>query len=152
MATKTKKPTPNEVYIAVISFAGHDVNVAQGLRLRGDNPIVEKFFDRFLPESTPDDEITARRAVLNAPPPPPEPLGRVRLRVLPGQGIDTLAGGGPPQTGEQGGRTYLPGDTLQAEGADAQYLIDGGFCEIVESLPKRLAKAGEAIATGRESA
>jgi hypothetical protein len=31
-------------------------------------------------------------------------------------------------------------------------LLDGGFCEIAKSLPKKLAKAGEAIATGREVA
>jgi hypothetical protein len=29
------------------------------------------------------------------------------------------------------GREYVSGETLEAEGATAQYLIDGGFCEIV---------------------
>ena len=32
------------------------------------------------------------------------------------------------------GREYVSGETLEAEGANAQYLIDGGFCEIVRRL------------------
>jgi hypothetical protein len=32
---------------------------------------------------------------------------------------------------EQRGHTYVSSDVLEAEGADARYLIDGGFCEIV---------------------
>ena len=135
MPTKTK-PKADEIHVAVISFAGHDVNVAQGDRLRADNPIVQRFPDRFLPESTPDDEISRRRAELNAPPPPPEPIGRVKLRVLPGP--DAL--GAEVQKVEQGGKTYFAGDTLEAEGVDAQYLLDGGFCEIVKRLrPKKQA-------------
>jgi hypothetical protein len=145
MPTKTTKPKPNTTYVAVISWVGNDVNVAQGLRLRGDNPIVEKFFDRFVPESTPDDEVSARRAELNAPAPPPEPIGRVKMRIRKG----------PEQTyGEPkahvGGRALYEGDTFEAEGKDAQYLLDVGVGEILESLPKRLAKAGAAIANGKE--
>jgi hypothetical protein len=154
MTTKTTKPKPNEIYVCVQSFAGNEIAVAEGKRLRGENEIVQRYFDRFLPESTPDDEIASRQAVLNAPAPQPEPLGRVKLRVLPGPGPSALAGGPPAQKVEQatptGTRTYLSGDTLEAEGRDAQYLIDIGVCEIVESLPKRLAKTGRAIANGKE--
>ena len=38
MPTATK-PKADEIYVAVISFAGNDVNVAQGDRLRGNNEI-----------------------------------------------------------------------------------------------------------------
>ena len=147
MTTKTK-PKPDEFYICIQSFAGNEFAVAEGDLLPGDDERVQRFPDRFVVVGTPDEEIRRLKIAAAVPPPSPEPLGRVKLRVLPGQGIATLDGGGPPQTVEQGGRTYFPGDTLVAEGADAQYLVDGKFCEIVESLPKRLAKAG-AIATGR---
>jgi hypothetical protein len=147
---KTSKPKPSETYVAIESWAGNDMSVARGLRLRGDNPIVQRFPDRFLPATAPDDEFARARAAFNAPAPLPEPIGRVRLRVLPTQGIDTLAGGGPPQTVEHRGRTLVAGDTFVTEGADAQYLLDIGVCAIVESLPKRLAKTGRAIANGTE--
>jgi hypothetical protein len=98
MPTATK-PKPDEIYVAVISFAGNDLNVAQGARLRGDNEIVQRFPERFLPESAPDDEIFRRRTELNAPPPPPEPIGRVKLRVLPSQegAPGAAAEGGAPR-------------------------------------------------------
>jgi hypothetical protein len=149
MPTKTKKPKPDEFYICIQSFAGNELAVAEGDLFPGDHEFVRRFPDRFVVVGTPEEEIRRLKIAAAVPPPPPEPLARVKLRVLPGQGISTLDGGGPPQTVEQGGRTYLPGDTLEAEGADAQYLIDGGFCEVVESLPKKLVKAGQAIATGR---
>jgi hypothetical protein len=153
MTTKTTKPKPKDLYVCVESFAGNDFAVAEGTRLRGDNPIVQRVPDRFAPPDTPDDELRQLKVALNPPPAQREPLGRVRLRVLPGSGPSTLAGGPTPQTVEQatrtGIRTYVSGDTFEAEGQDAQYLLDIGVCEVVESLPKKLAKAGQAIATGR---
>jgi hypothetical protein len=142
MPTKTKKPKPDEFYICIQSFAGNQFAVAEGALFPGDHEFVRRFPDRFVVVGTPDEEVRRLKIAAAAPPPPPEPIGRVKLRVLPGQGISTLDGGGPPQTVEQGGRTYLPGDTLEAEGADAQYLIDGGFCEIVRHLrPRKQAPA-----------
>ena len=87
---------------------------------------------------TPDEEIRRLKIAAALPPPPPEPLGRVKLRVLPGGD----APGAPPQTVEQRGNTYVSGDVFEAEGANAQYLIDGGFCEIVKHLrPQKQAPA-----------
>jgi hypothetical protein len=149
MTTKAK-PKPTEYYICIESFAGNEFAVAEGTVLPGEDERVQRCPDRFVALGTPDEEIRRLKAANAVPPPQPEPLGRVKLRVLPGQGISTLDGGGPPQTVEQGGRTYFPGDTLEAEGADAQYLIDGRFAEVIEPVSKRLAKAGQAIATGRE--
>jgi hypothetical protein len=133
MPTKTKTNS-TQCFICIESFAGNEFAVAEGTVLQGEDERVQRCPDRFVALGTPDEEVRRLKAANAALPPPPEPLGRVKLRVLPGQGISTLAGGGPPQTVEQGGRTYLPGDTLEAEGADAQYLLDGGFCEIVRHL------------------
>lgn len=141
MTTKTQ-PKPEEFYICIQSFAGNDFAVAEGDLLPGDDERVQRCPDRFVVVGTPEEEIRRLKIAAAVPPPPPEPLGRVKLRVLPGQGISTLDGGGPPQTVEQGGHTYFPGDTLEAEGADAQYLLDGGFCEIVRHLrPQKQAPA-----------
>jgi hypothetical protein len=147
MPTKTK-PKRDEFYICIQSFAGNEFAVAEGDLFPGDHEFVRRFPDRFVVLGTPDEEIRRLKIAAALPPPPPEPLGRVKLRVLPGQDVP----GAPPQTVEHRGHTYVSGDLLEAEGADAQYLLDGGFCEIVKSLPKKLAKAGEAIATGREVA
>jgi hypothetical protein len=151
MATTTK-PKPDVLYVCVQSFASNDFAVAAGDRHRGDNPIVARVSDRFVPADTPDDEVRQRRAALEAPPPPPEPIGRVKLRVLPGIGSEGSHWAGDQQTVSVGGRTYYPDQTLEAEGADAQHLLDSGTVEIVKSLPKKLAEAGEAIATGRQAA
>ena len=90
--------------------------------------------DRFVALGTPDEEVRRLKAANAAPSPPPEPLGRVKLRVLPGQGGLSALDGGRPQTVFHRGREYVSGETLEAEGANAQYLIDGGFCEIVRHL------------------
>jgi hypothetical protein len=129
MPTKTK-PKPTEYFICIESFAGNEFAVAEGTVLPGEDERVQRCPDRFVALGTPDREVRRLKAANAAPPPPPEPLGRVKLRVLPGQD----APGAPPQTVEQRGHTYVAGDTLEAEGADAQYLIDGGFCEIVWRL------------------
>jgi hypothetical protein len=140
MPTKTK-PKADEFYICIQSFAGNEFAVAEGDLFPGDHEFVRRFPDRFVVVGTPDEETRRLKIAAAALPPPPEPIGRVKLRVLPGQGIATLDGGGPPQTVEHRGRTYVAGDTFVTEGADAQFLIDGQFCEVVESLPKKLAKA-----------
>ena len=150
MPTKTSKPKPTVTYVAIESWAGNDMSVARGLRLKGDHAIVQQFPERFLPESTPDDEFERARAAFNAPAPPPEPLGRVKLRVLPGQGMSTLDGGPPPQIVQHQGRTYGPGDVLTAEGATAQDLLDRGFCEVAEPVSKRLGGTAKALANGKE--
>jgi hypothetical protein len=143
MATATK-PKPDEFYICIQSFAGNQFAVAEGDLFPGDHEFVRRFPDRFVVVGTPEEEIRRLKiAAALPPPPPPEPLGRVKLRVLSGQGISTLYGGGPPQTVEQGGRTYLPGDTLEAEGADAQYLIDGDSARSSRACPRGWPRLGK---------
>ena len=96
---------------------------------------MQRCADRFVALGTPEEEIRRLKiAARPPPPPPPEPLGRVKLRVLPGPGGLSVLDGGRPQTVCASGREYSSGETLEAEGADAQYLIDGGFCEIVRHL------------------
>jgi hypothetical protein len=128
MATKTK-PNPDEYFICIESFAGNEFAVAEGTVLPGDDERVQRCADRFVVLGTPDEEVRRLKAANATPPPPPEPLGRVKLRVLPGPGGLSVLDGGRPQTVFANGREYSSGETLEAEGADAQYLIDGGFCE-----------------------
>lgn len=150
MPTKTEKPKPDELYVCWESFAGHDLRVAQGDRFRGDHAIVQRFPDRFVLDGTPDDQIAQLRARAAEPPPAPEPIGRVKLRVLPGPGGSALDGGRNQEV-MQRGRIYNSGDTLEAEGKDAQYLIDAGVCEVVKRLrPKKQAQADPALDSRQE--
>ena len=98
MPTKTTKPKPTEYFICIESFAGNEFAVAEGTVLPSEDERVQRCPDRFVALGTPDEEVRRLKIAAAAPPPPPEPIGRVKLRVLPGQGISTLAGGGPPQT------------------------------------------------------
>jgi hypothetical protein len=152
----TTKLKPTEFYVAVYSFAGADVSVAQGARFRGDHELVKRFPDRFVPESTPDDELHQLRAAAAAPPPPPEPLGRVKLRVVAGQRGTSLLDGGTQQQVFHGGRTYSSGETLVAEGQAAQHLLDVGAVELVKKLgPAKQAESeggSGGFETGREAA
>ena len=145
MPTKTKPKADETIFIALFAFAGNDVNVREGARLRRDNPIVTRFPDRFVPEDTPDDELFRLRAVANVPPPPPPPIGRVKLRVLPGIGSEGSRWAGEPQTVSHAGRVYHPGETLEAEGADAQHLLDSGCVEVVRSLRSKRQKQPEPV-------
>ena len=98
---------------------------------------MQRCADRFVALGTPDEEVRRLKIAAALPPPPPEPIGRVKLRVLPGPGGLSVLDGGRPQTVFANGRQYSSGETLEAEGADAQYLIDGGFCEIVRHLRRK---------------
>jgi hypothetical protein len=85
MPTKTKlKPT--EFFICIESFAGNEFAVAEGDLLPSDDERVQRCRDRFVVVGTPDEEIRRLKIAAAVPPPPPDPLGRVKLRVLPGQG------------------------------------------------------------------
>jgi hypothetical protein len=137
------KPKSKETYVALYSWVGNDYGVAEGLRLRGDHELVANFPERFVPEDTPDDELERLRKAAAAPLPQPEPLGRVRLRVLPGLGAEAGLdhfGAGEAQTVSQGGTIYHVGDEFEAEGADAQAMIDCGAAEIVKRLPAKKQK------------
>jgi hypothetical protein len=146
MPTKTK-PQSDDLVVALYSFAGHDVSVSEGAPFRADSEIVTKFADRFVPASTPDAELHRLRAAANAPPPAPEPLGRLKLRVLPGQGGSLLDGGTDQQVFADG-RTYHSGEFLEAEGAGAQHLLDSGAVEVVRKLRSR-AEETTGFTTGR---
>lgn len=69
--------------------------------------------------------------------PRPSPLAASSCGSCPGQGGLSALDGGRPQTVFANGREYSSGETLVTEGANAQYLIDGGFCEIVNRLPAK---------------
>jgi len=136
MTTKTK-PKPDEFYICIQSFAGNEFAVAEGDLLPGDDGRVQRCPDRFVAVGTPDEEIRRLKIAAALPPPPPEPLGRVKLRVLPGPGGLSALDGGRPQTVFANGREYVSGETLEAEGTGAQHLIDVGACEIVRHLRRK---------------
>ena len=137
MPTKTTKPKPDEFYICIESFAGNEFAVAEGTVLPGEDERVQRCPDRFVTLGTPDEEVRRLKAANAAPPPPPEPLGRVKLRVLPGPGGLSVLDGGRPQTVFANGREYSSGETLEAEGANAEHLIDVGACEIVRHLRRK---------------
>jgi hypothetical protein len=135
MTTKTR-PKPDEFYICIQSFAGNEFAVAEGDLLPGDDERIQRCPDRFVVVGTPDEEIRRLKITAAVPPPRPEPLGPVKLRVLPGPGGSPLDGG-RPQTVFASGREYASGETLEAEGTDAQHLIDVGACEIVRHLRRK---------------
>lgn len=148
MATKTK-PESNEFFIYIESFAGNEFAVAEGAVLPGEDERVQRCPNRFVALGTPDEEVRRRKVANAAPPPPPEPLGRVKLRVLPGQGGQSAIDGGRLQTVFANGREYSSGETLEAEGADAQQLLDVGACEIVKRLPAMKRQQAKLGGTGR---
>src|SRR5512133_600059 len=108
MPTKTK-PKPREFFICIESFAGNEFAVAEGDLLPGDDERVQRCPYRFVVVGTPDEEIRRLKIAAAVPPPPPEPLGRVKLRVLPGQGGKSALDGGRPQTVFHAGREYTSG-------------------------------------------
>jgi hypothetical protein len=121
VATKTK----TNLVVCWRSFAGNDVAGVKGRRYRTDDPIVTEHPDHFvsadLPESEwPNDNFFA---------PVPEPIGRVKLRVLPVEGDRKLE-----ELVLHRGRGYRAGDTFEAEGRDAEHLLDVGVCEVVKKL------------------
>ena len=99
MPTKSK-PNPNEFFICIESFAGNEFAVAEGTVLPVEDERVQRCPDRFVALGTADEEVRRLKAANAAPSPPPEPLGRVKLRVLPGQGglsaIEGTAADGVP--------------------------------------------------------
>jgi hypothetical protein len=141
-ATKPAKPKADRVYTCW--NAGFDTvlnfGAARGQRLKGDHAYVQRHPADFIPES----EVLGGASLpdpANVPPvDPPEPIGRVKLKVLPGLGsrADDLVGGGTEQQITYRGKTYRTGETFAAQGADAAYLLDTGCVEIVGSPLKRL--------------
>ncbi len=137
MATATKI----QKVVCWRSFAGNEHAVARGMTFPADHTIPNRypahFVDAALAESEwPQEEIPA----------PPERLtGRFKVRILEG----------PPELSSTpratvGTRALYEGDVVEVDAKDAEHLLDVGVGEILESLPKRLAKTAEAIATGKE--
>jgi hypothetical protein len=122
-ATKLKA---EELYVCHESFASNEHAVSRGAKFRGDNPIVQKYPQFFIPAATPDD-LWPRPAPL----PVPEKLapGRYKLKILPG----SPATRGMPRAWV-GNRPYHDGDTLEADAVDASHLVDAGVAEIVKKL------------------
>jgi hypothetical protein len=140
MATKTK-PKADEVYICRESFASHEFSIARGARLPGDHPAVQRHPGYFIPAAT---ATEAQMAPVRPMPEEPvrEPIGRVKLRVLPVEGERMLE-----QLVWHGGRGYHANDTFEAEVADAQHLLDVGACEVVKKLRPRTAEQTPAPST-----
>jgi hypothetical protein len=102
---RTTRPKRSETYVCVESFAGNDVMVSAGTRLRGNHEIVKKYGHYFVREVSGEDIeglIASRRVELaravpetreEAPPPEPEPpaKGKVRRRGLSDGRIRTAA-------------------------------------------------------------
>lgn len=52
--SKTKKPEADKLYVCWQGFAGDQFACPRGTRLRGDHPLVRKFFERFVEDGTPE--------------------------------------------------------------------------------------------------
>ena len=141
MTTKAK-PKSTDYFICIESFAGNEFAVAEGTVLPGEDERVQRCPERFVAVGTPDEEIHRLKTAAAVPPPPPEPLGRVKLLVLPGPGGLSALDGGRPQTVFANGREYSSGETLEAEGTDAEHLIDVGACEVVRRLRRKIEVPG----------
>jgi len=134
MPTSTKpKPKPDDVMVAWRSFSGNVHRAVKGQRFYANDPIVTEHPDHFISAEVPDsawptDDYTT---------PEPEPIGRVKLRVLPGTPGLTLISGGRDQSVFANGRTYTSGETFEAEGQGAEHLLSSGCCEIVKKLKPR---------------
>jgi hypothetical protein len=117
MTTKAK-PKSTEYFICIESFAGNEFAVAEGTVLPGEDERVQRCPDRFVALGTPDEEVRRLKAANAAPPPPPEPLGRVKLRVLPGQGGLSAIDGGRSQRVFHHGREYVSGGDARGRGRE----------------------------------
>jgi hypothetical protein len=101
MATSTKP----DLVVCWRSLAGNDVRGVKDKRYRADDPIVTAHPEHFVPADLPESEWPSDTFVA----PEPEPIGRVKLRVLPVEGERMLE-----QLVWHGGRGYHTNDTFEA--------------------------------------
>ena len=115
MPTKTPKPKPkrSETYVCVESFAGNDVMVSAGTRLRGNHEIVKKYGHFFVREVSGEDieGLIASRRV-------------------------ELARAFPETREELSGKEFFGGQTfdLDAKHAEAVLKEIGAWLEVVEPI------------------
>jgi hypothetical protein len=82
MASLTKrKLKPDEIVVAIESFAGSDIRVPAGMRLRGDNPIVRRVPHFFTRDGASAEELTRLRQELIRDSEPPIPVEPSRTRI-----------------------------------------------------------------------
>jgi hypothetical protein len=122
------KSTPAEVVICWRSFAGNEYAVAKGTTHRADDAVVQAHPEHFIDASLPESEWPHDTYAV----PEPEPIGRVKLRVLPVHGERRNSA-----LVWHKGTDYYAGQTLEAEGRDAEHLLDVGACELVKKLPPK---------------
>lgn len=138
MPTKTKT---KGTAVCWRSFAGNDHAVARGMTFPADHTIPQRYPAHFCDASLPESEWPKEEVVA-----PPERLtGRFKVRIR--KGPEERYGEPKAYVGT---RPLYEGDTIEVDAKDAEHLVDVGVAEIIETLPKRLAKAGQAIATGKE--
>jgi hypothetical protein len=110
------------------SFASQTHAVSRGTTFPADDPIVEQYGEHFVSADTPESLWPRPNWIV----PEPEPIGRVKLRVLPVEGERKNSA-----LVWHRGKDYYAGDTLEAEGRDAEHLLGVGACEVVKKLPAR---------------
>ena len=149
MPTKTNKTTRakrTDWYVCVQSFAGNDVTVSAGTRLRGNHDLLKRFGRHFEREQSAGEDLASLRArwaerqtdvaevTVEAPPEPAPPAdGQVRLRVsgADGEARLTLGSAAGP---ELSGREFVGGQTFDLDADRASALFDevGAWLEVVE--------------------
>jgi hypothetical protein len=147
MPPKTTRTKRTDWYICAESFAGNDITISAGTRLRGNDSIVKTYGHHFEREMEPGESlagIRARRAerLRHAPeveveveqPAQPDPVakGKVRLRVLGHEHAPLVLGttAGP----ELSGRAFLGGQTFDLDHQQAEAILGevGAWLEVVE--------------------
>jgi hypothetical protein len=125
MPTMKSKP---ELAVCWQSFASQTTAVSRGTTFPADDPVVKQHGEHFVSADLPESQWPRAGWVA----PEREPIGRVKLRVLPVAGERRNSA-----LVWHRGTDYYAGQTLEAEGADAEHLLDVAACEIVKRLPKK---------------
>jgi hypothetical protein len=125
MPTTKSKP---KLAVCWQSFASQTTAVSRGMTFPADDPIVKQHGEHFVSADLPESQWPRPDWIV----PEREPIGRVKLRVREIEGdkrSEALVW--------HKGKDYFAGQEFEAEGRDAEHLVDVGACEVVQKLPPK---------------
>jgi hypothetical protein len=138
MPLATKAPKWRATDVVTCWNPGYDTQIdfacKRGQRLRGDHEYVRRHASDFVGDGEVVPDI---RAKVEAESTLPEPMGRVKLRVLE---LPKHSDGRFEPRVLRRGKQYFGGDTFEAEGREAEALLDGGTVQIVKHLDRKEGK------------